>query len=70
MRFLIVLIPPSLVLQLLSDLLLDRSNYTVMMRYIGDKHNLRRVMTLLADRSPVIQVCLWPSGFQKDLCGD
>ncbi|KAH7826858.1 putative Mo25-like family protein [Monocercomonoides exilis] len=41
--------------KLLSDLLFDRQNYFIMMRYIADAQNLRRIMTLLRDSSKAIQ---------------
>ena len=42
-------------LKLLGELLLDRSNFSVMMKYISSKHNLKLVMNLLRDKSPNIQ---------------
>lgn len=42
-------------LKLLYDILLDKSNYTVMMRYIRSKSNLKVAMNLLRDKSPNIQ---------------
>ncbi|CAN0542634.1 unnamed protein product, partial [Ectocarpus sp. 8 AP-2014] len=42
-------------LKLLGELLLDRSNFQVMMRYIQDKENLKMMMNLLRDKSPNIQ---------------
>lgn len=41
-------------LQILSAVLLNRSNYAVMIRYIASKANLILVMNLLRDRSPHI----------------
>ena len=42
-------------LKLLSDLLLDRTNFSIMMRYISSKANLKTLMNLLRDPSPHIQ---------------
>ena len=42
-------------LKLLGELLLDRSNFSIMMKYISSKHNLKLVMNLLRDKSPNIQ---------------
>jgi calcium binding protein 39 len=42
-------------LKLLGELLLDRSNFGVMMRYISSKENLKLIMNLLRDKSPNIQ---------------
>jgi calcium binding protein 39 len=42
-------------LKLLGELLLDRSNFNVMMRYICDKENLKQMMNMLRDNSPNIQ---------------
>eukprot|EP01041_Mallomonas_annulata_P008306 gene8306-17087_t len=42
-------------LKLLGELLLDRSNFNVMMRFISDKHYLKVVMTMLRDKSASIQ---------------
>jgi len=42
-------------LKLLSELLLDRSNFNVMTRYISDENNLKLMMTLLRDKSKNIQ---------------
>ncbi|CAM9213386.1 unnamed protein product [Ascophyllum nodosum] len=42
-------------LKLLGELLLDRSNFQVMMRYIQDKENLKMMMNLLRDKSHSIQ---------------
>jgi len=39
-------------IQLLSTVLLTRSNYPIMMKYIASRHNLRTVMLLLRDPSP------------------
>merc|ERR1719468_501669 len=42
-------------LKLLSDLLLDRSNFCVMAEYILNPHYLKTMMVLLKDSSPSIQ---------------
>lgn len=42
-------------LKLLGELLLDRSNFSIMMKYISSKHNLKLIMNLLRDKSPNIQ---------------
>lgn len=42
-------------IKLLGELLLDRANVAVMLRFIGDEHNLRVMMTLLKDPSRNIQ---------------
>mmetsp|Transcript_24160 Transcript_24160/g.24427 ORF Transcript_24160/g.24427 Transcript_24160/m.24427 type:complete len:342 (+) Transcript_24160:116-1141(+) len=42
-------------LKLLGELLLDRSNFNVMMRFISDKHYLKVIMTMLRDKSASIQ---------------
>mmetsp|Transcript_6194 Transcript_6194/g.24125 ORF Transcript_6194/g.24125 Transcript_6194/m.24125 type:complete len:159 (-) Transcript_6194:102-578(-) len=42
-------------IKLLSQILLDRKNYKVMIRYIGDKQNLKHVMNLLRDKHANIQ---------------
>ena len=42
-------------IKLLSQLLLDRKNYRVMIRYIGEKQNLKQIMNLLRDRHANIQ---------------
>eukprot|EP00271_Cylindrocystis_brebissonii_P012030 TRINITY_DN3007_c0_g1_i1.p1 TRINITY_DN3007_c0_g1~~TRINITY_DN3007_c0_g1_i1.p1 ORF type:complete len:344 (+),score=59.88 TRINITY_DN3007_c0_g1_i1:485-1516(+) len=42
-------------LKLLGEVLLDRANVTVMLRYIADAHNLRVIMVLLKDQSRTIQ---------------
>lgn len=42
-------------LKLLSELLLDRDNFAIMMRYIVDKANLRIIMTLLRHNQPNVQ---------------
>ncbi|CAM9153154.1 unnamed protein product [Choristocarpus tenellus] len=42
-------------LKLLGELLLDRTNFAVMIRYIQDKENLKMMMNLLRDKSPNIQ---------------
>lgn len=41
--------------QLLGELLLDRSNFAIMMRFIQDKQNLKLMMNLLRDKAPSIQ---------------
>ncbi|CAK8990732.1 Calcium-binding protein 39-like (MO25beta) (Mo25-like protein), partial [Durusdinium trenchii] len=43
-------------LKLLGELLLDRQNYNVMIRYIGDKGNLKVIMNLMRVKSPAIQM--------------
>ncbi|CAE7519457.1 Cab39l [Symbiodinium microadriaticum] len=42
-------------LKLLGEILLDRSNFNVMMRFISSEKNLQQVMNLLRDKSPNIQ---------------
>lgn len=42
-------------LKLLSELLLHRDNFSVMMRFISSKQNLQRIMILLRDQSGNIQ---------------
>lgn len=42
-------------LKLLGEILLDRSNFNVMMRYISSRENLKIIMLLLSDPSPNIQ---------------
>lgn len=42
-------------LKLLVEILLDRSNFNVMMKYISSRENLQIVMVLLSDPSPNIQ---------------
>lgn len=42
-------------LQLLGEILLDRDNRAVMMKYIADRHNLRLIMMMLRDARPNIQ---------------
>jgi len=42
-------------LKLLGELLLDRSNFNVMTRYIAASSNLKLMMTLLTDKSRSIQ---------------
>jgi len=42
-------------LKLLGELLLDRSNFSVMTRYISQRSNLKLMMTLLRDRNRTIQ---------------
>ncbi len=47
---------PTLLFQLLVEVLLDHSNFKVMMRYICDKANLKLMMNLLRDPSPNIRL--------------
>ena len=42
-------------LKLLGELLLDRSNFVVMTRYISNPENLKTMMNLLRDKSRNIQ---------------
>lgn len=42
-------------MQLLGELLLDRANGKVMLRYVGDAMNLKLMMILLKDQSRSIQ---------------
>jgi len=42
-------------LKLLGELLLDRANFDIMMRYIGSRENLKVIMNLLRDTSANIQ---------------
>ncbi|CAM9226522.1 unnamed protein product, partial [Heterosigma akashiwo] len=42
-------------LKLLGELLLERANFNVMMQYISDKSNLKRVMIMMRDNSANIQ---------------
>lgn len=42
-------------IQLLGEILLDRSNFNVMTRYISNAENLKLMMNLLRDRSRNIQ---------------
>ena len=42
-------------LQLLGELLLERSNLKVMVRYVADEQNLKLMMNLLKDQSRSIQ---------------
>ncbi len=42
--------------QLLVEILLDHSNFKVMMRYIQEKDNLKLMMNLLRDPSPNIRL--------------
>merc|ERR1712183_682834 len=42
-------------LRLLGEILLERSNFNVMMKYIQDQENLKLMMTMLKDRSKAIQ---------------
>ncbi|WFD33305.1 Hym1p [Malassezia cuniculi] len=41
--------------KLLAELMVDRNNYAVMMRFVSDENNLKLVMNLLRDRSRNIQ---------------
>ena len=41
--------------QLLGELLLDRHNFSVMTKYIGNSDNLKLMMNLLKDKSRNIQ---------------
>ncbi|KAJ4977376.1 hypothetical protein NE237_002482 [Protea cynaroides] len=43
-------------IKLLGDMLLDRSNSAIMMRYVSSKDNLRILMTLLRESSKNIQI--------------
>lgn len=43
------------VAQLLGELLLDRANFTVMTKFIGNPDNLKLMMNLLRDKSKNIQ---------------
>jgi calcium binding protein 39 len=42
-------------LKLLGEILLDRSNFDIMMKYIGEKENLKMMMNLMRDTSANIQ---------------
>jgi len=42
-------------LKLIGEILLDRANFNVMMRYISSRENLKIIMLLLSDPSPNIQ---------------
>merc|ERR1712060_863182 len=42
-------------LKLLGEILLERKNRTVMIRYISDRENLKLMMTMLKDKSKAIQ---------------
>lgn len=42
-------------LKLLGEILLDRTNFKVMTRYIANEDNLKMMMNLLRDRSKNIQ---------------
>ena len=42
-------------MQLLGELLLDRNNFKVMMRYINDAQNLKIMMNLLRGTTKAIQ---------------
>ena len=48
------LLPPN-ILQLLGELLLDRTNVRIMMQYVSDVNNLVLMMNLLKDHSRSIQ---------------
>lgn len=50
-----VSVRPSVCLQLLGELLLDRHNFTVMTKYISKPENLKLMMNLLRDNSRNIQ---------------
>ena len=43
-------------LKMLGEMLLDRINFNVMIKYISSRHNLKIVMNALRDKSPNIQV--------------
>lgn len=43
-------------LKLLGEMLVDRAHYQMMLRYVADDGNLKRVMNLLRDRSKNIQL--------------
>jgi calcium binding protein 39 len=43
-------------LKLLGELLLDRANFNVMIKYVSSRHNLKVAMNALKDKSPSIQV--------------
>ena len=43
-------------LKLLGEMLLDRVNFNVMMRYIASRHNLKIIMNSLRDKSANIQI--------------
>ena len=47
--------PLHVSVQLLGELLLDRANVKVMMRYVSDSKNLQMMMMLLKDNSRSIQ---------------
>ena len=42
-------------LKLLSELLMDRTNYSIMTRYIANAENLKLMMNLLREKSRNIQ---------------
>jgi len=42
-------------LKLLGELLVNRSNYAVMIRFVADEENLKRAMNALRDKSKNIQ---------------
>ena len=46
---------PSAFAQLLGELLLDRDNFDVMIKYISDRNNLKVIMTMLRDTHQNIQ---------------
>jgi len=43
-------------LKLLGEMLLKRSNYKILMKYIGDKQNLKTIMTVMAHKAAVIKL--------------
>ena len=47
--------PRRIVPQLLGEVLLDRTNFNIMTRYIADPENLKLIMIALKDRSKHIQ---------------
>jgi hypothetical protein len=55
MHYLIRLPAGCVLLQLLGELLLDRCNVRLMMRYVSDVKNLMQMMLLLKDSSRNIQ---------------
>lgn len=59
MCFLLIIIHLSIylafTLKLLGEILLERANFNVMIRYIGDADNLKQIMNLLRDNSKNIQ---------------
>merc|ERR1719419_487857 len=42
-------------LKLLGEILLEKKNFRIMMRYIHDRENLKLIMTMLIDSSKAIQ---------------